>query len=173
MDTRSTRCPCDYVWGDNVKGATHYELRCGRSFKDTIIAGRGNPERAVDWQRKSLPPYGAVATVRHLSRAAAQGQEALLSDRRGLSSGRVRERGSGWAEDKGSCCAPVSFSDQPIRRGNSAESAAGWCSRPNAGGGGVGGGRGASQPVSAVDCSSISTANPMTRGLAGERGPSR
>lgn len=34
---------------------------------------------------------------------------------------------------------PVSFSDQPIRRRNSAESAAGCCSRLNAGGGGVGG----------------------------------
>lgn len=43
-------------------------------------------------------------------------------------------------EDKGSCYAPVSSSDQPIRRGNSAESAAGCCSRPNAGGGGRGGG---------------------------------
>lgn len=45
--------------------------------------------------------------------------------------------------------------------------------RMQGGGGGVGGGRGASQPVSAVDCSSISTANLMTRGLAEERGPNR
>lgn len=124
---------------------TYYELQCGQSFKGAVITGHIYPQRAADWYRKSSPLYGMVATVRHLSRTAAQGQEVFLSDRRVLSSGRVRERGSGWAEDKGSCYAPVSSSDQPIRRGNSAESAAGYCSRPNAGGGGVGGGRGASR----------------------------
>lgn len=71
---------------------------------------------------------------------------------------RETEQGSGKGKrqqkDKESCFFLVSLCDQPIGIWNSAELAAGRCSRPNAGKKkGVGRGRGASQLLSAVDCS--------------------
>lgn len=71
----------DYVFVDNIKVAMHYELQCGRNIKDMIIAGLSVTLRGrliKEKKKKSSTPYGTVATVRHLSRAAAQGQEAFF-----------------------------------------------------------------------------------------------